>query len=124
MRLIRLLEPLWWLLFGAGGFAAALVLPSLLLVVGILFPLGLLGDETATFNRMRTLFANPVGKLVLIALLSLVFWHAAHHLRHLSLDLGLHRLHAPVSYLLYGGAALGTLATVLVVLSLKGLGAH
>ena len=38
MRLIRLLEPLWWALFGAGGFAAAMVLPALLLVVGLAFP--------------------------------------------------------------------------------------
>ena len=88
MKLIRLLEPLWWVLFGAGGFAAAMVLPGLLLVVCLAFPAGVFGDATTTFNRMHTLFGNPLGQLVLIAVFSLTFWHCAHHLRHLSMDLG------------------------------------
>lgn len=115
MKWIRLLEPLWWLLFGAGGFAAALVLPALLFVVGIGFPLGLFGDEVETFQRMRVLFANPIGKLVLAVVFALTFWHAAHHLRHFALDLGLARMHVAVSYLLYGGAFVATLATLTVV---------
>ena len=115
MRLIRAFEPLWWLLFGAGGFMAALFLPGLLLVVGVAFPLGWFGDPVATFHRMHILFGNPVGKLVLVAVISLTFWHAAHHLRHFALDLGLAHLHAPVSYALYGSALLGTAATVAIV---------
>lgn len=115
MSLIHRLEPLWWLLFGAGGFAAALVLPALLLVVGLAFPLGWFGDPTTTFHRMHTLFGNPVGQLVLIAVFSLTFWHAAHHTRHFALDLGMHELETPLSYLLYGGALVATLATVGIV---------
>ena len=115
MRLIRIFEPLWWLLFGAGGFAAAMLLPAFLLVLGVAFPLGWFGDPVETFLRMRTLFANPVGQVVLIAVVSLTLWHSAHHLRHFALDLGLERLHAPVAYVLYGGALLGTLATVAIV---------
>jgi fumarate reductase subunit D len=109
MRLIHRLEPLWWILFGAGGFATALFLPALFLCVALLFPLGVFGDSIATFQRMRTLFANPVGKLVLAAVLSLAFWHAAHHTRHLALDLGFEKTEAGVSYLVYGAALLGTL---------------
>ena len=115
MKLIRMLEPLWWILFGAGGFLAAFVLPMLLLSVALLFPTGVFGEPAVTFHRMRTLFANPVGQLVLIAVISLTFWHSAHHLRHLSIDLGLAKLKAPIAYALYGGALLGTLATVAVV---------
>ncbi len=115
MRLIRLLEPLWWILFGAGGFAAALVLPALLLCVGLLFPLGVFGEPIDTFNRMRTLFGNPIGQGVLILVISLTFWHAAHHLRHFAYDLGLHEFATPVSFLLYGGAAVATVITVGIV---------
>ena len=118
MKLIRALEPLWWLLFGAGGFAAALVLPMLLLVVALAFPLGWFGDPVTTFHRMRVLFANPVGQLVLIAVLSLTFWHAVHHLRHFAIDLGYAHWQAPISYLLYGTALLGTLVTFATVGSL------
>jgi fumarate reductase subunit D len=118
MKLIRLLEPLWWMLFGAGGFAAAMVLPALLLVVGLAFPWGWFGDPTTTFHRMHTLFGNPVGQLVLIAVFVLTFWHSAHHLRHFALDMGMHHLELPVSYALYGAAALGSLATIRIVLAL------
>ena len=115
MRLIRALEPLWWLLFGAGGFAAAMVLPMLLLVVGIGFPLGWFGDSVTTFHRMHTLLGNPIGKGVLIGVFSLTFWHAGHHLRHFALDLGLHRFQTPLCYALYGGAALATAGTIAIV---------
>jgi fumarate reductase subunit D len=115
MRLIHRLEPLLWLLFGAGGFAAALFLPGLFFCIAVIFPTGLFGDPNESFQRMRTLFANPVGQGVLIAVLSLSFWHAAHHTRHLALDLGFEKAEAGVSFLVYGAALLATLLTVVVV---------
>ncbi len=114
-QLIHRLEPLWWLLFGAGGFVAALLLPAFFFVIAIAFPLGWFGDPLTTFQRMQTLFANPVGQLIWIVVPSLIFWHAAHHLRHFGLDLGLQRLEGPLSAGLYGLAALGTAASVLCV---------
>jgi fumarate reductase subunit D len=36
----RRLEPLAWLLFSAGGVLAAMVLPVLVLLFGLAFPLG------------------------------------------------------------------------------------
>jgi len=115
MTLIRKLEPVLWMLFGAGGFAAALILPGLFFAVAIAMPLGLFGDPLETFLRVRMLFANPVGKGLLIAVLSLVFWHAAHHLRHFAFDIGLHKFQAPLSFGLYGLALLGTVAAFAVV---------
>ena len=115
MKLIRMLEPLWWILFGVGGFAAALVLPMLLLVVALLFPLGVFGEPAVTFHRMHALFGNLVGQFVLIAVFSLTFWHSAHHLRHFAIDLGFAELQAPIAYALYGGALLGTLVSISVV---------
>ena len=119
MKLIHRLEPVFWMLFGAGGFVSALILPALFFVIAVAFPLGWFGDATTTFLRMRTLFANPVGGLLVIVIPSLIFWHSAHHLRHFALDLGLHRLEGLVSYGLYGLAALGSLASVLVALALR-----
>jgi fumarate reductase subunit D len=115
MTLIRKLEPIFWMLFGAGGFLASLVLPGLFFMVVIGMPLGLFGDPFTTFVRMSTLFGNPVGKAVLIAVISLVFWHSAHHLRHFAFDIGLHKLQLPLSYGLYGLALAGTIATFAVV---------
>jgi fumarate reductase subunit D len=113
--LISRLEPLFWILFGAGAFMAAMLLPALFLVLAIGFPLGWFGAPLETFERMRFLVANPAGKLVLALLFSLIFWHSAHHLRHFAFDLGLHRMANAVSLTVYGLAALGTLLAFGVV---------
>ena len=44
MRLIYRFEPVFWLLFGAGGFAAALILPALIFGLLIAGPMGWLSD--------------------------------------------------------------------------------
>ena len=118
MKWIHRLEPLWWLLFGAGGFAAALLLPGFLFGVTIAAPQSWFSEYATSYQRMHGLAANPLGRGLLVVLISLTFWHSAHHLRHLALDLGLGRIQAPVSYGLYGLALLGTLLTVSVVAAL------
>jgi fumarate reductase subunit D len=117
VRLLHRLEPLWWLLFGAGGFAAALVLPALFFTVAIAFPFGWFGDPVATFHRMQTLCANPLGQGLVSAVLSLTFWHSAHHLRHFALEFGLQRMEGPLSWALYALAGLASVITLSVVFS-------
>ena len=112
---MKRLEAIWWLLFGAGGFVAALLLPALYFMVAVGFPLGWFGDPIETFLRMRTLFANPVGQLVLVVVIALPFWHSAHHLRHFVLELGFAHTARRVGGLLYALAGVGTLLTVGVV---------
>lgn len=117
MRLIHRLEPLLWLLFGAGGFAAALILPGLLLGLE-LGAVGAFGERATSYHRMYGLVANPFARLILIGALSVVFWHSAHHLRHLALDMGLKRLEPLLCYGLYGLALLSTAAAVATVAAL------
>lgn len=106
------------MLFGAGGFAAALMLPALIFGIGIAAPHGWFSDYAISHQRMYALAASPGGRLLLMALLPLCFWHAAHHLRHLALDLGLGRLGASVPTTLYGLAFLGTLVSLRLVWAL------
>lgn len=112
MKLIHRLEPFWWLLFGAGGFAAALLLPALLFGIAIAAPQGWFSEYAISYQRMYGLTTNPVGRLLLLALISLTFWHSAHHLRHLAFDLGLRRFQGLVGYGLYGLALLGTAISI------------
>ena len=112
MSLIHRLEPIWWLLFGAGGFATALFLPGLLLGFALWTPLGWWSDYAVSYHRVRGLVANPIGAPLMVILLSLMAWHSAHHLRHFALDVGLKRFEAPISALLYALAAVTTLASV------------
>ena len=117
MKLIHKLEPLWWILFGAGGFTACFFLPALLLGGLVLAPQGLLGDGLA-YERAHALAASPIGKTFLAAVITLELWHCAHHMRHLLLDLGGHALAPLAAFGSYGLAVLGTVATLAIVAAL------
>ena len=120
MSLIHRLEPLFWLLFGAGGFVAALLLPGLVLGFALGGPLGWWSEYATSYHRVRALVGNPIGAPLAALIVSLIAWHSAHHLRHFALDLGLKRLEMPVSFALYGLAALTTAASVVAVGRLLG----
>ena len=114
MKLIHKLEPLWWILFGAGGFTIVFFLPALLLGVLILGPLGVF-QRGMSYEHAHFIASSLIGKVFLVAVISLVLWHCAHHLRHFILDLGGHSL-APVgAYLSYGLALVGTIAALVIV---------
>ena len=118
MKLIHRLEPLFWVLFGAGGFAAALLLPGMIFCIAIAGPLGWFDPYATDYHRMYGLVSNPVGRLIVFGLVTLVLWHSAHHLRHLLLDIGLKPVEAPMSYALYGLALLGTVVALSTVAAL------
>jgi fumarate reductase subunit D len=115
MRIRTRFEPLFWLLFGAGAMAAAMILPALFLVIAFGFPLGWFGTPEQSFERMRILIDNPIGKGVMSLVISLVFWHSAHHLRHFAYDVGLHPLAGVVSATVYGLAGVGTITAFRVL---------
>jgi fumarate reductase subunit D len=79
-------KPILWLPFAAGGLAAALITPVLILITGILVPLGVLHLQ---YETMAAFAHNPIGKLVLFGVVALPTWHAAHRLRMTAHDLGL-----------------------------------
>jgi fumarate reductase subunit D len=79
-------KPMLWLPFAAGGLVAALVIPVLILITGVLVPFGVLHLHYETI----TAFAHhPIGKLILFGAVALPVWHAAHRLRMTAHDLGL-----------------------------------
>ena len=117
MKLIHKLEPLWWILFGAGAFVLCFTLPALIL--GIL----LLGDTSVMssgleYHRALRIASNPIGRVFLVGVLTLGFWHCAHHLRHFTLDIGGHGAAALGAYGSYGLALVGTIAAIAAVLAL------
>ena len=64
------------------------------------------------------LASNPIGRLVLLALIALPLWKGAHHLRSLSIDFGGAGRDSAVAGLLYGIAALGSLLGIVAVAGL------
>ena len=71
-------EPIIWLLFGAGGMLSALVGPVLVLITGLLVPLGILPKDSMSYQRVLAFLQNPLGKLVLLAVISLFLFHGVH----------------------------------------------
>ena len=117
MNFIHKLEPIWWMLFGGGGFVAGFFLPGLIISVLLLGPSELMSTGLG-YERALALASSPVGRIFLIAVITLVLWHCAHHLRHFMLDLFGHAAAPIAAYGSYGLALIGTIATVSTVLAL------
>ena len=109
-------EPVAWLLFSSGGMVSALLLPVLMLLFGVLIPLDLV--STPDHAHLLAVLSHPITRLVLFALLALSLFHWAHRFRYTLHDgLQLKRLGAPIAVLCYGGALVGSLAALVVVLT-------
>jgi fumarate reductase subunit D len=111
-------EPVVWLLFAAGGMAAAMLLPALIVVIGLAGPIGLLSDGSLDYERVSGLVGHPLGRLMVFAVLSLLFWHAMHRIFHGLHDIGIETRGKPYRVITYGSAALATLVTAGLVLML------
>ncbi|MGH3995682.1 MAG: fumarate reductase subunit FrdD, partial [Pseudonocardiaceae bacterium] len=100
-------EPFLWLLFSAGGMAAALLIPVPLFLFGIAFPLGWLPAPDHAY--LLSVVRHPATKLVLFGLCVLALFHWAHRFRYTLYDgLQLKRLSIPITLFCYGGAMVGS----------------
>ncbi len=109
-------EPLCWALFGAGGMLSALIGPMLVLITGVLVPLGLLlPAETFRADRALAFATHPLGKLALLAVISLFMFHGCHRLLHSLHDLGWHTgLAARIGF--YGAATCASAVAAVLLL--------
>jgi len=107
-HLIARLEPVIWTLFGGGFFVGCLLMPAFIFTLFIAAPLGWLPAGALSYERAHGLAANPIGKLVLLALIVLPFWNGANHLRHFVIDLRGIRSDAVVAPACYGAALVVT----------------
>ena len=103
----RSAEPVLWMLFSAGGVAAALLLPVLVLLFGVAFPLGWL--EPPSHAHLLALLRHPLTRLVLFAVCLLSLFHYAHRFRYTLYDgLQIKHLTELIFLFCYGGAVAGT----------------
>jgi fumarate reductase subunit D len=108
----------WWFMFSQGGVLAALLIPVHIVVQGILGPLGIVPVVDRHYDTWISILGNPIVKLYLLVLISLPFFHFAHRLRYLLVDLGIPAAKGlPVQVVFYGGAILVTLVTIWVLLT-------
>jgi fumarate reductase subunit D len=114
----RSFAPVFWLLFGAGGMLSALFGPALIILTGLMLPRGWgVPADFADFDHVLAFARHPLGKLVLLAVIALFFWHGAERM-----FLTLHDMRAGPPPLLrlatYGLAALLTLLTIALLLAI------
>ncbi len=112
-------EPIFWSLFGAGGMLAALIGPALVFITGIAVPFGLMNPDTMSYTHMLAFSQHWLGKVLLLAVIALFMWHAAHRIAILLHDFGVHAV-ALVKFCCYGLAFLGTVIAGYTLLTLGG----
>jgi fumarate reductase subunit D len=110
-------EPLLWMLFSSGGMVAALMIPILLFLFGIAFPLDILSPPD--YSHVSAVLRNWITRLVLFGLCALALFHWAHRFRFTLYDgLQLKRYGAPIVVLCYGGAVAGTVIAAVLLIGL------
>ena len=113
-------EPIFWGLFGAGGMVVAMLLPVIVLITGLLVPMGIMDVETMSYERVLEFASSWWGACILLVIIALPVWHGMHRIYHGLHDLGIHttKLH---HYVFYGFAFLVSAITVglLMVLVLQ-----
>lgn len=110
-------EPITWLPFGAGGMLSALIAPVLVLVTGLLVPLGVLPRNFMSYPRMLAFAQDFIGKGFIFAIIALFLWHAAHRIFHSLHDIGIHA-GTGAKLICYGSAMLGTLVAAYALLAI------
>ncbi len=103
----RSIEPLLWMLFSAGGVAAALMIPMLLFLFGLAIPLGWVSPPDHA--HLLAVCRHPLTRLVLFGLCMLSLFHWAHRFRYTLYDgLQIKQLNGLINTFTYGGAIVGS----------------
>ena len=104
----RPIEPLLWMLFSAGGMASALVMPVLVFLFGLAFPLGWIAPPS--YEHLHAIVVHPLTRVVLIGLCALSLFHWAHRFKYTLYDgLQVQHLNEMINTFCYGGAIVGTI---------------
>jgi fumarate reductase subunit D len=103
----RSIEPFLWILFSAGGVLAALLMPILLFLFGVAFPLGWLSPPDHA--HLLAVLRHPLARGVLFLLCMLSLFHWAHRFRYTLYDgLQIKHLNEVINVCCYGAAIAGS----------------
>ena len=111
----RPIEPFLWMLFSAGGVLSALLMPSLVFLFGVAFPLGWLSPPS--YARLFAVLSHPLTRVALFVLCALSLFHWAHRFRYTLYDgLQIKHLNEVINVICYGGATVGSVLAAYLML--------
>jgi len=84
-------EPIFWGLFGAGGMLSAFLTPVMILITGILVPLGIMDKQAFSYEKIHFFATTWYGAAIVLLLVTLPLWHTLHRIFHGLHDLGVKR---------------------------------
>lgn len=109
------IEPFLWLLFSAGGVLAALLIPILVFLFGLAFPLAWISPPG--HEHLLAVLRHPLTRVAVFLLCALSLFHWAHRFRYTLYDgLQIKHLNELVNLLCYGGAVVGSVVAGYLVL--------
>lgn len=97
-------EPIFWGLFGAGGMLTAFLTPVMILITGLLIPLGLMDRENLSYDKVHDFATTWYGALIILVLVALPLWHTLHRIFHALHDIGIKRGRGWQQVICYGFA--------------------
>jgi len=96
---------------------AALLMPSLLLLFGFAYPLGVVAPPS--YEHLRAVLSHPLTLVVLFVLCTSSLFHWAHRFRYTLYDgLQIKHLNEVIRLTCYGGAIIGSAAAAFLLLRL------
>ncbi|WP_028864154.1 fumarate reductase subunit FrdD [Psychromonas aquimarina] len=84
-------EPVFWGLFGAGGMLTAFLTPVMILITGILIPLGIINSQNFSYEKIHGFATTWYGAVIVLVLVALPLWHTLHRIFHALHDIGINR---------------------------------
>ena len=108
-------KPIVWGPFAAGGTLTAFLTPALILLT-LLAAFGHV-PELLAYERLHAFAGHGVVKLVIVGVVFLSLWSAAHRLRITCYDLGI-RADTVVAAILYAAALMATIASAVFLMRL------
>lgn len=125
--------PMFWGLFSAGGFVIAFFLPVFIFMNSLAYGLHLLPWEKVEYGgALRWIHGDPAApllggslawlagwlpKLFLVLIVGGGLFHGLHRFKYILYDLGLHKVKKVLDPIMYGLAAAGTVAAVVLAFS-------